>query len=69
MVADAVSETRELEILAEAVEVIDRGLASVQHREIVPAGEVADLLLDLRMLLVPLTTRPLEDAEASITPN
>ncbi len=69
MVAEAVSDTRELEVLIEAVEIIDRGLASVQHREIVSADEVADLLLDLRTLVAPLATRPLEDAEVAVTPN
>ena len=69
MVAEAVSDTREFEILIEAIEVIDRGLASVQHREIVSADEVTDLLLDLRTLVSPLTTRPLEEAEVAVTPN
>lgn len=39
------------EVLAEAVDVIDRALGQMMQRELVASGEVADLLLDLRMLL------------------
>jgi hypothetical protein len=38
--------------LAEAVSVIDGALAQMMQRELVSSGEVADLLLDLRMLLI-----------------
>jgi len=38
-------------VLAEAVTVIDGALALMMQRELVSSGEVADLLLDLRMLL------------------
>ncbi len=31
--------------------IIDRGLGSTQSRELIAASEVADLLLDLRLLL------------------
>lgn len=40
------------EINAEAVDFIDSGLRKVLGRELVSSGEVADLLLDLRILLV-----------------
>ena len=35
----------------EAIAVIDSGLRDLQQREIISANEVADLLLDLRLLL------------------
>lgn len=38
-------------VLAEAVGVIDGALAQMMQRELVSSGEVADLLLDVRMLL------------------
>ncbi|MFQ5557967.1 MAG: hypothetical protein ACE5GB_10740 [Acidimicrobiales bacterium] len=37
--------------ITEAVALIDGGLARLQHRELVSASEVADLLLDVRSLL------------------
>ncbi len=39
------------DVTAEAVAVIDQALARMMQRELIAAGEVADLLLDLRMLL------------------
>ncbi len=36
----------------EAVAIIDRALSEMLHRELVSTGEVSDLLLDLRSLLV-----------------
>lgn len=39
------------EVLAEALRVIDTALAQMMRRELVSAGEVTDVLLDLRMLL------------------
>lgn len=38
-------------VLAEALSVIDGALAHMMQRELVSSGEVADLLLDVRMLL------------------
>ncbi|CAN5852990.1 hypothetical protein BH23ACT2_BH23ACT2_23550 [soil metagenome] len=47
-----VTETAEPEIhISEALAVIDQALPTMQHRELVAADEVADLLLDLRLLL------------------
>ncbi len=48
------TETRqaETELIAEALAIIDRGLVDMQHRELVSTDEVADLLLDVRTLLV-----------------
>lgn len=51
MVADVVSDTRDFEIVQDAIGIIDGGLSTLQHREIVSAAEVTDLLLDLRSLL------------------
>lgn len=39
-------------VIAEALAVIDQALVTMQHRELVSSDEVADLLLDLRVLLV-----------------
>lgn len=38
-------------VVTEAVSVIDGALAQMMQRELVSSGEVADLLLDVRMLL------------------
>lgn len=38
-------------VVTEAVKVIDAALAQMMQRELVSSGEVADLLLDVRMLL------------------
>jgi hypothetical protein len=47
-----VTETRALdEVISEALAVIDKGLGQLGHRELVSSNEVADLLLDVRMLL------------------
>ena len=47
-----VTETRALdEVISEALAVIDKGLGDLGHRELVSSNEVADLLLDVRMLL------------------
>ena len=40
-----------VESIAEALALIDRGLGDMQHRELVSTDEVADLLLDVRVLL------------------
>jgi len=39
-------------VIAEALAVIDKALGTFQHRELVSADEVSDLLLDIRLLLV-----------------
>ena len=39
-------------VIAEALAAIDKGLADMLHRELVSTDEVADLLLDVRSLLV-----------------
>jgi len=47
------TETRqaEIDVINEALAIIDRGLTDIQHRELVSTLEVADLLLDVRTLL------------------
>jgi hypothetical protein len=53
------TETREQdEAVAEALAVIDRGLAEMLHRELVSTDEVANLLLDVRTLLTPVDAEP-----------
>ena len=45
------TETTEPKSVTEALAAIDRGLSEMLHRELVSTDEVADLLLDVRMLL------------------
>jgi len=52
------TDTRELDVINEALAIIDRGLAEMLHRELVSTDEVADLLLDVR-------TRLTQEAEAA----
>lgn len=44
-------------VIAEALSVIDESLSKIMGRDLVSSGEVADLLLDVRMLL---TSAPAE---------
>jgi hypothetical protein len=44
------------QVIADALAVIDRGLAEMLHRELVSTDEVSDLLLDVRTLLVGAST-------------
>ncbi len=45
------TELEEATVITEALVVIDRGLADLLHRELVSTDEMADLLLDVRLLL------------------
>lgn len=45
-------ETIEVDAISEALALIDQGLGYMMHRELVSTDEVADLLLDVRLLLV-----------------
>ncbi|MGH9186017.1 MAG: hypothetical protein ACRD0U_09420 [Acidimicrobiales bacterium] len=45
------TETRDIEMITEALALIDRGLGDMLNRELVSTDEVADLLLDVRSLL------------------
>jgi hypothetical protein len=51
----------ELDIIREALALIDRGLGDLHHRELVSTDEVADLLLDVRTLLAPVDGGDAED--------
>lgn len=48
---DVMTDTHELDVINEALAIIDKGLGDMLHRELVSTDEVADLLLDVRMLL------------------
>ena len=45
------TETRELDVITDALAIIDRGLSEILHRELMSTDEVANLLLDVRSLL------------------
>lgn len=45
------TEAREVAVITEALTVIDEALAKMLNRELVSTEEVADLLLDVRLLL------------------
>ena len=45
------TETTEMDVISEAMAIIDRGLGDMTHRELVSTDEVSDLLLDVRTLL------------------
>jgi len=45
------TETHEMDALTEALSIIDRALGEMLHRELVSTNEVADLLLDIRLLV------------------
>ena len=47
----AVTESLDTTTIDEIRAIIDRGLGTTQSRELIAASEVADLLLDLRLLL------------------
>lgn len=47
----AAVEASEADSITEALALIDRGLGDMMHRELVSTDEVADLLLDVRLLL------------------
>lgn len=47
----AMTEARDAAVITEALTVIDEALAKMLNRELVSTEEVADLLLDVRVLL------------------
>ncbi len=47
----AVTETLDAATIDEIKAIIDRGLGATKSRELIASSEVADLLLDLRLLL------------------
>lgn len=53
------TDTKELdEQITEALALIDRGLGDMLHRELVSTDEVADLLLDVRSILLASAAEP-----------
>ena len=52
--------------LTQALELVDRGLSELQSREIVSASQVADMLLDLRLLLLDLDEGSTDQVEAAL---
>jgi hypothetical protein len=48
---DEMSGTIDADVISEALEIIDRGLGQLLHRELVSTTEATDLLLDVRSLL------------------
>jgi hypothetical protein len=46
------TETRDPDIITEALAIIDKALGGMTHRELVSTMEVSDVLLDVRALLV-----------------
>lgn len=44
--------TSETQAITDALKLIDRGLGDIQHRSLVSSDEVANLLLDVRLLLM-----------------
>jgi len=51
-VVKAMTSTRETQAISEALALIDRGLGDMQRRSLVSGDEVANLLLDVRLLLM-----------------
>ncbi|GDX33690.1 hypothetical protein LBMAG16_05210 [Actinomycetes bacterium] len=49
-------DSREAAVISEALGVIDKALGEMLQRELVSTGEVADLLLDVRLLLTASST-------------
>lgn len=48
--------------LSQALDLVDNGLSDLQSRELVSASQVADMLLDLRLLLLELDASETEPA-------
>ena len=55
---EEMSGTVEQEVIVEALEIIDRGLGQLLHRELLTTAEAADILLDLRSLLAGVDAEP-----------
>ena len=61
--------TIDFETVAEALALIDQGLGDMQHRNMVTTDEVADLLLDVRMILsAPSVASVIEDGTPDLEP-
>lgn len=62
------TETIDTESIQEAMALIDRGLGDIQHRELITTSEVADLLLDVRLLLSTVEVAGEAEADAEKVP-
>ena len=56
------TDSREAAVITEALGVIDKALSEMLQRELVSTGEVADLLLDVRLLLTTSATASTPEA-------
>jgi hypothetical protein len=56
------TDSREAAVITEALGVIDKALGEMLQRELVSTGEVADLLLDVRLLLTTSSTASTPEA-------
>jgi hypothetical protein len=56
------TDSREAAVITEALGVIDKALGEMLQRELVSTGEVADLLLDVRLLLTTSATASAPEA-------
>ena len=56
------TDSREAAVITEALGVIDKALGEMLQRELVSTGEVADLLLDVRLLLTTSATASIPEA-------
>ncbi|GBL20739.1 hypothetical protein EMGBS4_07990 [Acidimicrobiaceae bacterium] len=56
------TDSREAAVITEALGVIDKALGEMLQRELVSTGEVADLLLDVRLLLTTSATATTPEA-------
>ncbi len=55
--------------LSQAIDLVDGGLSELQSREIISASQVADMLLDLRLLLLQVDVDGIDPTvEAALTP-
>ena len=67
------TETMADETILEALAIIDRGLGEIQHRELMSTNEVANLLLDVRLLLAasgtPIVDASLEEVTSGVLAN
>jgi hypothetical protein len=59
------TETHELDVINEALAIIDKGLGDMTTRSLVSTDEVADLLLDVRTLLAATTDLPVSELDAA----
>ena len=61
------TETLDRQQVLQALELIDRGLADLQHRRLVTTDEMADLLLDVRSILAAPQVELGGDAPVAVT--